>query len=257
MDLLKKKFTQIKNMFKKNNGIGFSLAEVMIIMLVLSIVMAALTPIITKRANITTSGIAPGTIIMWSDPNHTPNSNQWHLCDGSDMGNNVKAPDLRNRFIMDSSTKAAGYACDTTSNPPECSENGFKLPAKQLPKHTHVPYSTGSGSIYFPNANGTGPAGPVDRGATDNESDVHTHAYNYVNSVTTFRYSSSSYYRYVYTSNPSGNTPNNYSDHNHTIIIDDTASPLPTEGSNNAAMSRGQPYMNMPQYYVLAFYIKT
>lgn len=87
---------------------AFSLAEMMVVMLILSIIIAASMPIITKRTAATESPnqnkIPPGSIMAYGG---TTAPNGWLLCDGRSInghpelaaviGNNV--PDLRGEFI--------------------------------------------------------------------------------------------------------------------------------------------------------------
>lgn len=240
MDLLKKivqKKDKLKADFsyvltKKNEVIGFSLAEMAIVMLILSIVMAVAAPIITKRKLSTQANDFPaGTIAIWSgliDATHTPPTG-WALCDGKNG-----TPDLQDRFILAAGTHDVGTACDPTiptdpTKNPECSEDKYILQANQLPAHSHT-------------------------GTTNNNSAAHNHGITYastsggiyvyyvggnssVNGLTTTTYSTA--YPSYYNSKP----------HKHDFKVDDNVHAPAAEG-------RGNPYKNMPPYYVLAYIIK-
>lgn len=98
---------------------AFSLAEMMVVMLILSIVLAASMPIITKRSRVAvaapiTSNLPPGSIIAYAS-NSIPDG--WLLCNGQStasypalaavIGANV--PDLRGEFIRGLDTRTSGY----------------------------------------------------------------------------------------------------------------------------------------------------
>lgn len=256
MDLLKKlSQNRIKSIFSciwqkfpfLQKIIGFSLGEIMVIMLIVSIVMAALSPIISKQLTPDMSAaIKPGTIIMWSITNAVPSSREWHLCDGGTY-NGFKTPDLRNKFIYGWKTgDTPGTKCDPSTTP-ACYENdnasvngqdittgitnGYKLTTDMLPAHSHYAYST------------------FGAGMTDSESVSHTHKYNYANATSsTFTRQDAAPTQTFFTSNGSY-TDVETNTHTHTINpISDNTNP-PAEGRNNI-------YKNMPQYYVAAFYMK-
>lgn len=68
-----------KNLDSQNKK-AFTLAEMMIVMLILSIIMAASMPIITKRSKASTpANIPPGVIMIYAGKT-IPNG--WLLCDG-------------------------------------------------------------------------------------------------------------------------------------------------------------------------------
>lgn len=102
----------------KNKYTAFSLAEMMVVMLILSIVMSASMPIITKRSRNTTPGIPTGTIIAYAGST-APTG--WLLCNHSStagypaLKNLVGdyTPDLRGEFIRGLDN---GRGVDTQSN---------------------------------------------------------------------------------------------------------------------------------------------
>lgn len=88
--------------------VAFSLAEMMVVMLILSIILAASMPIITKKAKaeqVPNNTIPTGSIIIWHG-SVASISEGWHLCDGTSG-----TPDLRSRFVYgaggDSNTKSS------------------------------------------------------------------------------------------------------------------------------------------------------
>jgi len=85
---------------------AFSLAEMMVVMLILSLVLAASMPIMTRRVHSRTEDAIPfGAIIIWHGSVASIPSG-WVLCNGSNG-----TPDLRSRFVYgaggDTNTKAS------------------------------------------------------------------------------------------------------------------------------------------------------
>jgi len=132
----------------KNNPLSyfaFSLAEMMIVILFVSIIMAMTVPIITKRTKVTpstsTSSIPTGVIVAWHGGT-LPSG--WILCDGTNG-----TPDLRNRFIYGSTTATStgtvtgGEATHilTTAEIPSHDHGGI---TSTIAAHTHVQNAAGS-----------------------------------------------------------------------------------------------------------------
>lgn len=88
---------------------AFTLAEMMVVMLILSIFLAAMSPVITKRlkqpTQSGTSTIPSGTIIAYYSAT-LPADNTWVWCDG-----NNGTPDLRGYFIRGANNS---YPLDST-----------------------------------------------------------------------------------------------------------------------------------------------
>lgn len=104
-----KKNVKILLFYRKRILLAFSLAEMMVVMLILSIVMAASMPIITKRTRIQRDNSLPyGVIVIWHG-NTSSIPDGWCLCDGTNG-----TPDLRSRFVYgagsDNSTKSAWHS---------------------------------------------------------------------------------------------------------------------------------------------------
>lgn len=109
---------------------GFSLAEMMVVMLIISIVLAAMLPIMTKRpkhvaTTPVTSSIPVGSIMAYYG---TTEPTGWLICDGrSAVGhselvallNSNYTPDLRGYFIRGLDTRITGY------NDPYYEENNY------------------------------------------------------------------------------------------------------------------------------------
>lgn len=253
MGLLKGKITQLKSKFGldyflKNisiswKNIGFALGEMMIVLTIVSLVMAAVMPIIIQKqqqeiasqSNVKTANIPAGIIIPFDNKNNTNPPDGWEFCEGKQLnvadepklfnvisnrygGDGVttfKVPDLRNYFIYGYRGDGSSHALRSTGG-----AGTYPLAANQLPKHTH---------------NGT-----------TSLNDGHTH-------TTVAAYSFQYYYStsnsaYHITAIGTGTTGNENSSHYHTLNINDNTS-TPTEG-------RGVNYNIMPPYYVLSYIIK-
>lgn len=189
MDLLKKIITQIKSkfgsyrFFKKlsfgRDGIGFSLAEMMVVMGIVSIVLAAVVPIFTtkrpaqKDVQIVDAPI--GVILPFNNTTipFPDKSSGWLLCDGKTYlntdypdlyknivkdstspfyvdANNFKVPELQSKFVYGWNGKIdinSNFAkkCDTTTST-KCDPAGYLLAADQLPTHNHIG-TTGTDSV--------------------------------------------------------------------------------------------------------------
>lgn len=86
---------------------GFSLAELMVLLLLISIAFAAFTPILTKNQTVRDSigAILPGTIVPYNkviDATH-PAPDGWVLCDGTNG-----TPDLRGIFVRGLDERTSG-----------------------------------------------------------------------------------------------------------------------------------------------------
>lgn len=109
---------------------AFSLAELLVAMLVLCIIIAAFAPIMTKRSKKTIINsfdfmAQTGTIMMWDSSNDPPSG--WLLCDGrtfaqSDypalyaaLGNKNTTPNLQGYFIKGSEDTSVYGSVDATS----------------------------------------------------------------------------------------------------------------------------------------------
>ncbi len=102
---------------------AFSLAEMMVVMLILSLVLAASMPIITRRVHRRTEDAIPfGAIIIWHGSVASIPSG-WHLCDGT-----YGTPDLRSRFVYGAGTLSVG----TTGG-----EETHVLTVAEMPSHSH------------------------------------------------------------------------------------------------------------------------
>jgi prepilin-type N-terminal cleavage/methylation domain-containing protein len=97
-------------MYEKRNNKGFSLAEMMIVMLIVSIVLAVSGPMLTKQQQVIERGSVPtGTVVSFIG-NVAPDG--WLLCNGQStsghtalaalVGANV--PNLNDRFIVGAGT---------------------------------------------------------------------------------------------------------------------------------------------------------
>lgn len=250
MDLFKgiiqiKKKLKFDNFYKKNEVIGFSLAEMTVVILVLSIVVAVATPLFTRKKQLPfAAGLPIGTVAIWSGPvpanDDNPISNipstqgTWYLCDGKSH-DNIQTPDLRNKFVYGSSgAHSIGEVGDSTHS----SEDAFTLEAKQLPSHTH-----------------TLPAGVT---ATGPNNATHTHgvlttpvAYKVSGvsaPVNVYSAAANTTLYYTLKSVASGGNSQSHT-HSFNLVDDDT---VPSH-----KQTRGGKYKNMPPYYVLAYIMRT
>lgn len=238
---------------------GFSLAEMMVVMVVLSIIIAAATPIITKRSvsKYKARPAYPGTILMWyGDINNVPAG--YALCDG---GNDT--PDLRDRFIV---MAGGGYSVNDTGGAntvplnnvnflPSHNHSGYTNSASMT--HSHTMYISGDGGSH--SHTGYGSIGGVSAGHQHlqySEAPA-TEGWGYYTTETYSMNKTTSFYRYAVTSDVIGgshshsfttDSPTHYhsgsitGSHTHTLSINQT--------------SGDQPHNNLPPYYALAFIMK-
>lgn len=122
----------------KYNNKAFSLAEMMVVMLILSLVLAASVPIMTKqRQTIITGSVPTGTVVSFIG---TTPPNGWLLCNGQStsghaalaalVGANV--PNLNDRFIVGAGTT---YSLGDTGGVDEVTLTG---PQTGIAAHTHT-----------------------------------------------------------------------------------------------------------------------
>lgn len=82
---------------KRNSFKAFTLAEMMVVLLIMSVAMAAITPILTKPPKrdekASSSSFPVGTIVAYNN-SVAPNDPSWHICDGTNG-----TPDLRGYFL--------------------------------------------------------------------------------------------------------------------------------------------------------------
>lgn len=120
---------------------AFSLAELMVLLLALSIMLAAAAPVITKRQpSETTAGLPNGSIIVWCDiPGNIPDG--YSVCDNANHTLHSEIPDLTNRFVIGANNSVASLynwsntglgACSSLTN---CT-HAFSI--SQIPLHTHA-----------------------------------------------------------------------------------------------------------------------
>lgn len=138
---------------------GFSVAEAMITLLIISVILASAASLISKQMQSNAfnslqvnkllseiealkgnnSPIPAGVITMWSGAtNNIPKV--WALCDGSNG-----TPDLRDRFVVGA---GSSYTSGATGG-----ENNIVLTIEQIPPHTHGIYLT-RGDAYWYNGSG-------------------------------------------------------------------------------------------------------
>lgn len=238
---------------------GFTLAEMTVVISILSILAAASLPVISKREKMSQS-IISGTIIMWAGSGEPGNG--FVLCDGTRPG----VPDLRDRFII------GNNATFLLNNPGGSSPPGLNI--TNLPSHTHP-------GVINNNA---------DHGHTFSiaASAPHSHSINFdtaVHSHTIDIYGAVGYYTPIFVGSMGGNTSINgatptvdWANHSHTYSLSNTlyshthplgAVPASSLGSHThtisaAASTTGNtaatiPLNNfpIPPYYVLRYYMKT
>ena len=112
---------------------AFSLAEMMVVMLIVSIAAAATVPVITKRSkgsSIEVAEVPSGAIIIWKGSVETIPVG-WVLCNGANG-----TPDLRSRFVIGA---GGSYA---VTNFGGATAQSITLTIGNLPSHTHTITST-------------------------------------------------------------------------------------------------------------------
>lgn len=120
------------NFSKQKYKIGFTIAELMVVMFILSVIVASALPTLTKRqASSQLDFIPQGTIVIWygdwyNDPSSRPPG--YVVCDGTNS-----TPDLSGKFVL--GANALG-AADVQLNANGSSETAA-LPAANIPMHTH------------------------------------------------------------------------------------------------------------------------
>lgn len=118
---------------KKIVKYGFTLAEMLVVMSILSILTAAALPVISKR-EYTSHSLETGSIVAW-DKSAIPDG--YHICDGSAPG----IPDLRDYFIRATGTEPTDPAAGSVGGSASIDftkYNGATVdPAEYLPLHGH------------------------------------------------------------------------------------------------------------------------
>lgn len=136
----------------------------MVVMLILSLVLAASVPIMTKQQKSLNAATIPrGVIVVWHGSVATIPTG-WHLCDGT-----AGTPDLRSRFVYgaggDTNTKATVVSGWDTAADGHWNvgltggEENHVLSIAEMPSHLHTGTATTNGNhnhrLYVFNANGT------------------------------------------------------------------------------------------------------
>lgn len=118
------KFTKLGFPSKK----AFSIAEAMVTLLVVSVALAAMAPIISKRALTNdNSSIPKGAILIWSgSASKVPDG--FALCDGKNG-----TPDLRGRFLVGYNPSDSDYDSIGRTG----GEKTHILTSDEMPQHTH------------------------------------------------------------------------------------------------------------------------
>lgn len=89
-----------------NFKLGFSLPELMVLLLALSIMLAAAAPVVSKRKPSATATALPrGAIIVWCKPGGIPDG--FKVCDAANHGDHPEIPVLTNRFVIGAVNNAA------------------------------------------------------------------------------------------------------------------------------------------------------
>lgn len=118
---------------KQKDKIAFTIAELMVVMFILSVIVASALPTLTKRQTMSQIDfIQPGTILIWygdwyGNPSSRPPG--YVVCDGSDPS----APDLREKFVLGvNPLGATDVQLDAKTN-----SSDTTLPVANIPSHTH------------------------------------------------------------------------------------------------------------------------
>lgn len=111
----------------KIEKLGFTLAEMLVVICILSILSAAALPVISKRESFSSS-FEPGSIVAW-DKATVPDG--YHICDGT-MG----TPDLREYFVRATDGINPNPAANTVGGSTSISFSA--TPTNYLPLHAHT-----------------------------------------------------------------------------------------------------------------------
>lgn len=122
------------NKYFKISKFGFTLAEMMIVVSIMTVLAAATLPVITKRAN-TSHSLLSGSIVMWSGTllSKPPG---FAVCDG-----NFNTPDLRGYFVLGADGGTYNVGKVNNSFPPA-------IGVTNLPSHTHSLVSIGNSGTH-------------------------------------------------------------------------------------------------------------
>lgn len=168
---------------QNDNKKGFSLPELMVLLLALSIMLAASAPIVSKRQpGVGVETLPPGGIVLWCKSGKAPEA--FVDCDGSPAGTAdgvaVNSPDLRGRIPVGAgnasgSAKAWDFVYSTAGT--VGGSPTHTLITNELPSHGHAAGGTtnpSAGHTHTITVNGAGSHTPPDI-STDAGSGSHSH----------------------------------------------------------------------------------
>lgn len=224
------------------------MAEMMMTMLMLSIVLAASMPILTKRTSTTQSSAVPyGAIVIWHGTTASIPTG-WHLCDGTGG-----TPDLRSRFVYgagaDGSTKASWYSgwsgAAGNGTPPVAPGGDFPplwhggeeqhvLATGEMPAHNHTASSDSQGN-HTHTGSTSNPGDHVHQESADVMGGSGGYSFGATGSSTPLNTGAAGAHTHTLTINASGA-------HTHTITV-----------NNNGS---GTAHNIMPRFMVLAYIMK-
>lgn len=248
---------------KFKSKLAFTMAELMVVIFIVSIISAAALPTLTKRQTVPqSSSIPPGTIIIWYG---STKPEGFEICDGTNG-----TPDLRGKFILGANASGAAdvrldaFGTSTTA----------ALPLANIPAHTHsITVSDNAHTHAY-----STPADSHTHSATTGAPDSHDH------SLTSVLYTGTADYSYIFSGAPSifWSYKAAYTDsgsvdydfwHQHTIRVTDwtgthnhgspftstSASPAHTHSYtvSTGGGGTGAAFNIMPPYYALYYIMKT
>lgn len=129
-----------------NTKLGFTLAEMLVVISILSILTAAALPVISKRER-SSSSFSPGSIIAWDKP-YIPDG--YLICDAANNSSFPGVvPDLSESFIratsVDNTRPNSGVGITDGSSSIDFTQGSTIDPADYLPLHSHILSVSNSG----------------------------------------------------------------------------------------------------------------
>lgn len=184
----------------KNSKLGFSLPELMVLLLALSIMLAAAAPVVSRRKPSATATALPrGAIIVWCNPNAIPNG--YKICDSANHSAYNEIPDLTGRFVIGANNNASSLYKfrDPVTDPVLATEQlgacssltdcTHAFSSTEIPAHYHPDPSNVLANLYLPSV-----ALTHTHSVTVGDAGAHTHVVTNTAAATSHYHSLPSYF---------------------------------------------------------------